>query len=206
MNVSLLREVHHVPGMRGWVRKQVLRSVARVVEWTTKLPGRGMNVSRVNEWLWVGGSVSRARYATLAAEGLTAVIDLRAERCDDAAALAALGVELLHVPVTDRYPPSVEQLMKGVEWALPRLRAGGRLYAHCEHGVGRGPLMGLAVMVAQGAEATAAYRALRQARWQATLNDRQLRGLADFASAWAARVEQEGTATGRTAPPGATGT
>ena len=57
---------HHVPGMRGWVRKQVLRSVARVIEWTTKLPGRGMNVSRVNEWLWVGGSVSRAQYRELA--------------------------------------------------------------------------------------------------------------------------------------------
>jgi predicted protein tyrosine phosphatase len=206
VSVSLLREVHYVPGVRGWVRKQVLRSVARVVEWTTKLPGRGMNVSRVNEWLWVGGSVPRARYQALAAEGITAVIDLRAERCDDAAALAALGIELLHVPVPDRYPPSVEQLMRGVEWAVPRLKAGARLYTHCEHGVGRGPLMGLAVLVAQGAEATAAYRALRQARWQATLNDRQLRGLADFASAWAARRVQEGASAGRTAPPGATGT
>jgi protein-tyrosine phosphatase len=206
VSVSLLREVHHVPGVRGWVRKQVLRSVARVVEWTTKLPGRGMNVSRVNEWLWVGGSVPRSQYKALAAEGITAVIDLRAERCDDAAALATLGIELLNLPVTDRYPPSVEQLMRGVEWAVPRLEAGGRIYTHCEHGVGRGPLMGLAVMVARGAEATAAYRALRQARWQATLNDRQLRGLADFASAWATRRAAEGTSAGRTAPPGATGT
>jgi protein tyrosine phosphatase (PTP) superfamily phosphohydrolase (DUF442 family) len=188
MSVSLLRQVHHVPGVRGWVRKQVLRSVARVIEWTTKLPGRGMNVSQVNDWLWVGGSVPRAQYRELAARGITAVIDMRAERSDDAAALGALGIELLHLPVTDRYPPSVEQLMRGVEWALPRLKAGGRLYAHCEHGVGRGPLMGLAVMVAQGAEATEAYRAVRQARWQCTLNDRQLNGLSDFVTAWAARA------------------
>jgi protein tyrosine phosphatase (PTP) superfamily phosphohydrolase (DUF442 family) len=187
MSVSLLREVHHVPGMRGWVRKQVLRSVARVIEWTTKLPGRGMNVSRVNEWLWVGGSVPRAQYKALAAQGITAVIDMRAERCDDAAALSALSIELLHLPVTDRYPPSVEQLMRGVEWALPRVKTGGQLYTHCEHGVGRGPLMGLAVMVAQGAEATAAYRAVREARWQCTLNDRQLNGLSDFVTAWGAR-------------------
>jgi protein tyrosine phosphatase (PTP) superfamily phosphohydrolase (DUF442 family) len=206
VNVSLLRDVHHVPGARGWVRKQVLRSVARVVEWTTKLPGRGMNVSRVEDWLWVGGSVPRAQYAALAAQGLTAVIDLRAERCDDAAALRALGLELLHVPVLDRYPPSVEQLMKGVEWALPRLQAGGRLYAHCEHGVGRGPLMGLAVMVARGWEATEAYRLLRQARWQATLNDRQLGGLADFSTAWAARAGPVPNTSGRIASPSATGT
>lgn len=192
-HVSLLRDVHHVPGVRGWVRKQVLRSVARVVEWTTKLPGRGLNVSRVNEWLLVGGSVPKACYAQLAAEGVTAVIDLRAERCDDAAALAALGIELLNLPVTDRYPPSVEQLMRGVEWALPRLEAGGTLYTHCEHGVGRGPLMGLAVMVARGWDAPEAYRALRKARWQATLNDRQLGGLSDFVDAWKQRAVRSGS-------------
>lgn len=205
MNVSLLREVHHVPGVRGWVRKQVLRSVARVVEWTTKLPGRGMNVSQVNDWLWVGGSVARSQYAALKAQGITAVIDLRAERVDDAAALAALGIELLHLPVTDRYPPSVDQLMKGVEWALPRLKAGGKLYTHCEHGVGRGPLMGLAVLVSQGADVKEAYRALRERRWQATLNDRQLGGLADFTVAWAARKAPE-PGVAPPASPGATGT
>ncbi len=190
MSFTLLREVHHVPGVRGWVRKQVLRSVARCVEWTTKLPGRGLNVSQVNDWLHVGGAVPRSRYAELKARGITAVIDVRGERCDDAEALAALGIELLNLPVTDRYPPSVEQLMRGVEWALPRLERGGRLFTHCEHGVGRGPLVGLAVMVARGAEAPAAYRALRRARWQSTLNDRQLNGLADFVAAWQARTAE----------------
>jgi protein-tyrosine phosphatase len=196
-HVSLLRDVHHVPGVRGWVRKQVLRSVARVVEWTTKLPGQGMNASRVNEWLLVGGGVRRSDYARLKAEGVTAVIDMRAERCDDAAALAALGIELLNLPVTDRYPPSVEQLMRGVEWALPRLAKGGALFTHCEHGVGRGPMMGLAVMVARGADVTEAYRAVRAARWQVTLNDRQLGGLSDFVEAWKQRappVDSDGRA------------
>ncbi|GEL70000.1 MULTISPECIES: protein-tyrosine phosphatase family protein [Myxococcus] len=190
MSFALLREVHHVPGVRGWVRKQVLRSVARCVEWTTKLPGRGLNVSQVNDWLYVGGAVPRSRYAELKARGITAVIDVRGERCDDAEALKALGIELLNLPVTDRYPPSVEQLMRGVEWALPRLEQGGTLYTHCEHGVGRGPLVGLAVMVARGWEAPAAYRELRQARWQSTLNDRQLNGLADFVAAWQARTSE----------------
>ena len=190
MSFALLREVHHVPGARGWVRKQVLRSVARCVEWTTKLPGRGLNVSQVNDWLYVGGSVPRSRYAELKARGITAVIDVRGERCDDAEALAALGIELLNLPVTDRYPPSVEQLMRGVAWALPRLEQGGRLYTHCEHGVGRGPLVGLAVMVARGWEAPAAYRELRRARWQSTLNDRQLNGLADFVAAWQAHAAE----------------
>ena len=34
-----------------------------------------------------------------------------------------------------------------------------------------------------------AYRHLRHCRWQATLNDRQLAGLADFAEAWVAAPE-----------------
>ena len=187
MSVSLLRDVHHVPGVRGWVRKQVLRSVARCVEWTTKLPGQGLNVSRVNDWLLVGGGVPRSRYVELKALGVTAVIDMRGERCDDAEALAALGIELLNLPVADRYPPSVAQLMRGVEWALPRLERGGQLFTHCEHGVGRGPLMGLAVMVARGWDAPVAYREVRKARWQTTLNDRQLGGLADFVTTWAGR-------------------
>ncbi|MFP2925169.1 fused DSP-PTPase phosphatase/NAD kinase-like protein [Pyxidicoccus sp. 3LG] len=190
MSFALLRDVHHVPGVRGWVRKQVLRSVARCVEWTTKLPGQGLNLSRVHDWLYVGGAISRSRYADLKALGITAVIDVRGERCDDAAALAALGIELLNLPVTDRYPPSVEQLMRGVEWALPRLEKGGRLFTHCEHGVGRGPLVGLAVMVARGWDAPTAYRELRHARWQSTLNDRQLNGLADFVEAWKARASE----------------
>ncbi|MFP2961972.1 fused DSP-PTPase phosphatase/NAD kinase-like protein [Myxococcus sp. 1LA] len=190
MSLALLREVHHVPGVRGWVRKQVLRSVARCVEWTTKLPGRGLNVSQVNDWLYVGGAVPRSRYAELKARGITAVIDVRGERCDDAEALKALGIELLNLPVTDRYPPSVEQLMRGVAWALPRLEQGGTLYTHCEHGVGRGPLVGLAVMVARGWEAPTAYRELRHARWQSTLNDRQLNGLADFVTAWQAQAAE----------------
>jgi len=187
VSVSLLRDVHHVPGVRGWVRKQVLRSVARCVEWTTKLPGQGLNVSRVNDWLLVGGGVPRSRYVELKALGVTAVIDMRGERCDDAEALATLGIELLNLPVTDRYPPSVAQLMRGVEWALPRLEQGGQLFTHCEHGVGRGPLMGLAVMVARGWDAPVAYREVRKARWQTTLNDRQLGGLADFVTTWAGR-------------------
>jgi hypothetical protein len=46
--------------------------------------------------------------------------------------------------------------------------------------------MRLAVMVARGAHAPDAYREVRKARWQTTLNDRQFDGLADFVTAWAA--------------------
>jgi protein-tyrosine phosphatase len=73
---------------------------------------------------------------------------------------------------------------------MERIECGGQVYAHCKHGVGRGPLMGLAIMVAQGATSSSALRLLRSKRWQAAPNDRQLAALLEFERAW----------TGRTAP------
>ena len=55
---------------------------------------------------------------------------------------------------------------------------------HCEHGVGRGPLMACAVLVAQGHSAPEALRIVRAGRWQALPNDRQLAALLDFEREW----------------------
>jgi protein tyrosine phosphatase (PTP) superfamily phosphohydrolase (DUF442 family) len=169
------------------VREQLLRSLARVLEWTARLQRRSLDVSRVNRQLLVGGQIGASGYARLRAMGITHIIDLRAERSDDAEALAALGIELLHLPAPDRHPPPVSALLQGVEWALPRLANGAQVFCHCEHGVGRGPLMAVAILVAQGADPTEAYRSVRRVRWQATLNDRQIQGLMRFVDALRAR-------------------
>ena len=58
---------------------------------------------------------------------------------------------------------------------------------HCEHGVGRGPLMACAVLVAQGYSAPEALRIVRSGRWQALPNDRQLAVLMDFEQEWRKR-------------------
>ena len=193
MSSSLLREVHHLPGILGWVRKQLLRSLARVMEWTAPLRAHPLNVTRVNEQLLVGGHVPVAAYARLQAMGITHVIDVREERCDDREALAAHGIELLHLPAPDRHALSVDALWQGVHWALPRLANGGQLFCHCEHGVGRGPSMALAILVAQGWDATDAYRLIRKARWRVTLNDRQLEGLMRFVESTHAAPVPAGT-------------
>lgn len=181
MSLDLLRAVHARPGPWGFFRRQVLRSYARMVEWSTKLHRRTLNLSRVSGYLFVGGHVPRVHYRRLAALGITAVVDLRAERQDDSRALTALGIEYVNLPAPDHFAPSRAQLEEGVNWMLSRVERGGRVFVHCEHGVGRGPLMGLCLMVALGESPDAAYRTLRGQRWQATLNDRQLEALADFA-------------------------
>lgn len=185
MSIEHLRKVHLKPGVRGWMHRHSLRVYARFIEWSTKLPfRRQLNLDRVSNWLLVGGHIPVRSYAHLKALGVTHVIDMRGERQDDREALGALGIQLHVVKVPDHYPPSRELLEEAVRWGLAAVKAGGQVYAHCEHGVGRGPLMGLAMMVARGQDPEEAYRELRGARWKAALNDRQLGALADFAEAY----------------------
>jgi protein tyrosine phosphatase (PTP) superfamily phosphohydrolase (DUF442 family) len=175
---------------RGLVRwytllgKLWLRGVARILEYTTRIHRQTLNLSRITDQLVVGGSVPSRAYPRLKAMGVTAVIDLREEAKDDAAALERLGIELLYLPATDRYAASQDQLRQGAQWALERINRGGQVYAHCKHGVGRGPLMGLAILVAQGQTASSSLKLLRSKRWQAAPNDRQLAALLDFERTW----------------------
>jgi protein-tyrosine phosphatase len=90
----------------------------------------------------------------------------------------------LHVPTLDRYGFTYAQMQEGVDWVLDQVASGGRAFLHCEHGVGRGPLMACAVLVAQGYTAPEALRIVRAARWQALPNDRQLAALLDFEQSW----------------------
>lgn len=186
LHLESLREVHGRKGAYAFLRKQLLRSYARVIEWTTLLPGRRLNLDRVESWLFVGGAVRPVDYPRLQALGITAVVDLRAERQDDAERLRALGIEYLNLPAPDHFAPRQAQLAEGARWMQERVEAGGSVYVHCQHGVGRAPLQALCLLVARGESPDAAYRKLRAARWQATLNDRQLAALAEFAGSSAA--------------------
>jgi hypothetical protein len=178
---------------RGLVRwynllgKLWLRGIARILEYSTRLHRRGLNLSRISDQLIVGGSVPTWAYGRLKAMGITAVIDLREEAKDDEGALAKLGIELLYLPATDRFAASQDQLRTGVEWAMKRIERGGQVYAHCKHGVGRGPLMGLAILIAQGQTSSSALHLLRSKRWQAAPNDRQLAALLEFEQGWSGR-------------------
>jgi protein tyrosine phosphatase (PTP) superfamily phosphohydrolase (DUF442 family) len=161
-----------------------LRGFARILEYSTKLHRQSLNLTRITDQLVVGGSIRPRAYSRLKAMGVTAVVDLREEAKDDEEALARLGIELLYLPATDRFAASQDQLCQGVSWAMERIERGGQVYAHCKHGVGRGPLMGLAILVAQGMTSSAALRLMRSKRWQAAPNDRQLGALLEFEQTW----------------------
>jgi predicted protein tyrosine phosphatase len=82
--------------------------------------------------------------------GITAVVDLRAEACDDEAALNAAGIELLHLPTPDLEPATHDHLERGVAFVRERLDRGDKVLVHCQHGIGRSALLALCVLVDQG--------------------------------------------------------
>lgn len=161
-----------------------LRLVARLLEYVTKLIPSQLNLSWITEQLAVGGAPRRRDYRRLAAMGVSAVIDAREEAVDDAATLQRVGIELLHLPTPDRYGLSQDALEEGVRWALERLADGRKVFVHCQHGVGRGPLLGAAILVGQGMSAPEALRVVRARRWQAAPNDRQIEALLVFEERW----------------------
>jgi protein-tyrosine phosphatase len=161
-----------------------LRVLARLMEWLTDLQPKQLNYSDVTPQLAVGGAFRTRQIKRLKQRGVTAVVDCRLEAQDNPQALAAAGIEFLHLPTLDRHGFTYAQLHEGVDWVLEHVSEGGRAFLHCEHGVGRGPLMTCAVLVAQGYTAPEALRIVRTARWQALPNDRQLAALLAFEEEW----------------------
>jgi Dual specificity phosphatase, catalytic domain len=164
-----------------------LRVLARLMEWLTDLQPKQLNYSEVTPDLAVGGAFRKRQIKRLKQRGVTAVVDCRLEAQDDPEALKAAGIDFLHLPTLDRHGFTYEQMREGVDWVVRHVECGGRAFLHCEHGVGRGPLMACAVLVAQGHSAAEALKMVRSTRWQALPNDRQLAALLTFEREWRAR-------------------
>ena len=143
------------------------------------LPDR-LNLSWVTDHLAVGGRIRPEDIRALGLLGVTHVIDTRSEYADDEVALGHEHIELLHLPAPDTYPLTVEQLIQGATWANEKIQQGGRVLIHCEHGVGRSVLLTCAVLVNSGMHASDALTLVKQKRWQASPNHRQITRLREF--------------------------
>jgi protein-tyrosine phosphatase len=111
-----------------------------------------------------------------ARHGIDAVVDLRAETCDDEAALRAAGIELLHLPTPDLEPATHEHLERGVTFVRERVERGGRVLIHCQHGIGRSPLLALCVLVDLGWEPLDALAHAKERRWAVSPSEAQYEG------------------------------
>ena len=137
-------------------------------------------MSWVNSHLAVGGRIRSEDIKALALSGVTHVVDTRSEYSDDREALARENIELLYLPTPDTYPLSIEQLQQGAAWTDERIKEGGRVLIHCEHGVGRSVILTCAVLVYEGMHARDALTLVEEKRWQASPNQRQVNRLKEF--------------------------
>jgi protein tyrosine phosphatase (PTP) superfamily phosphohydrolase (DUF442 family) len=112
----------------------------------------------VDDRLWRGAQPGGAGFRSLADRGVTTVVDLRpapnARRTDDD--LRRLGMESVHMPVTDGQPPTPGQVRRLVRVVRAST---GTVFLHCGEGVGRAGTMSSAYKVTTGqASASEALR------------------------------------------------
>ena len=108
------------------------------------------HLAAVDAKVWRGAApTSLEGYRSLAAAGVTTVVDLRAEpdRSVDDATLRSLGLEVVSLPIRDGQTPTRGQID-----AFLRLVATspGTVFLHCGAGVGRTGSMAAAYLVATG--------------------------------------------------------
>jgi hypothetical protein len=112
--------------------------------------------------LYVGGRMNARGWRRLAAQGLTASLNMRSEFDD---AVYGLGPEdYLWLPTDDDHAPTLDQLRQGVGFIRATLERGGRVYVHCASGVGRAPTMAAAYLVSTGLTPGEALALIRKTR------------------------------------------
>lgn len=144
------------------------------------------DISWLTDELAVSGCFPMESVAQLArTHRIRAVVDLREEDCDDQEALATAGLRFLHLPTPDLHPASPEMLERGVAFAREHIERGERVLIHCQHGIGRSPLLALCVMVDRGWQPLEALEQAKERRMCVSPSEAQYRG-------WAAWLDRHG--------------
>lgn len=140
-----------------------------------------LNLDWITPQLAVGGGFPESAAEWLAqSAGVSAVVDLRAEACDDDAVLRRHGMTLLHLPTEDHFAVSQPMLDEGVGFATQRIARGECVLVHCQEGVGRSALLALCVLVELGSAPLEALNQAKGARWQVSPNPAQYEAWAEW--------------------------
>lgn len=118
-----------------------LSAVAQMTVHTTKVDGvEGIKHLRVvDAKVWRGSNPSHEAYRALARAGVTTQVDLRAgATSEDDAFIESLGIDVVHIPMTDGQLPSDADVDRFVEVVR---ESKGRVFVHCSAGVGRTGVM-----------------------------------------------------------------
>lgn len=170
------------------LRLSVLSAVDRVGR---KLTGHPVwRFGGITPQVLLGGQPVRQLAKHLASMGVTGVVNMRHEY-DYKDQFADAPLHYLHLPTIDNTAPTLEHLASGVEFIQRELAKGGKVYIHCQEGLGRGPTMAAAYLVSEGLSPDEAWMKIRTVRPFIRPNKAQRNRLVEFAALRAAVVELE---------------
>lgn len=135
--------------------------------------------SEISANLWVGGAPTYERdYEFILENGITAVVNIRAERDDDVEFYHRHGINYVRYKVPDIYIPEPQVITDAVDWVAGQVSEGRTVLIHCAKGRGRSAaLMAGYLMRDQGMSYEAAEQLLDTKRPLTKLEDRHRRVL-----------------------------
>ena len=129
------------------------------------------NITWINGTVATGGSLSpygndaSAQARAIIKQGVTHVVDMRSEWCDEDI-WERFDVKHLWLPTTDasghHIPASLFDNL--VAFAKPAIRGTAKILVHCHMGINRGPSGAMAVLLEQGLDPVTALSAVKGAR------------------------------------------
>jgi hypothetical protein len=139
------------PAMPVWLRRWPAflywYARSRVGDHGRLLPSR--RLTHITRHVYVGGQVGLSGWRLMEKKwGISALLNLRIEWDDRWMNIHA--PHYLWLPAIDGTPPVYEQLVRGAQFIQTQVEAGRSIYVHCAAGLGRGPTMVTAYLVAQG--------------------------------------------------------
>ena len=141
------------------------------------LLGKKPDMSLINQNLSVGG-VSKIEY--LAKEGIMAIVDMRAEAQDDPVEIKRFKINYVRLSVQDRGIPDLNEVLDMITWIRDQCKQGSKVFIHCNLGRGRGPLMTVLYLIAEGVKTDEAIQIVRKARPYCYFNPIQLQMIKKF--------------------------